>query len=93
MGSRAMRKLTLRVALVFELVLVFLVATVALGVMGLGLARTTAVLALLDGATLRVDVVQFTICPTNVSPCFKARPRRFYDVAYRRGCSRSLGDP
>ncbi len=47
--------LTLSVARVFELVL--LVATVALCVMGLGLARTTAVLALLDRTTLRVYVV------------------------------------
>jgi hypothetical protein len=54
---QAVRELTLRVALVFELVLVFLVATVALGVVRLGLAGTTTVLALLDGATLRVDVV------------------------------------
>jgi hypothetical protein len=44
--------LTLRVALVFELVLVLLLATVTLGVMGLGLARTTTVLALLDRTTL-----------------------------------------
>jgi hypothetical protein len=39
------------------LVLVFLVATIALGVVRLGLARAATVLALLDGATLRVDVV------------------------------------
>jgi uncharacterized membrane protein YhaH (DUF805 family) len=50
-------KLTLRVAHVFVLVLVFLLATVALGVMRLGLARAAAVLALLDRTTLRVDVM------------------------------------
>jgi hypothetical protein len=55
-------ELTLRVALVFELVLVFLVATVALGVVRLGLACTATVLALLDGATLRVNMVQLAIC-------------------------------
>jgi hypothetical protein len=59
--------LTLRVALVFELV--FLVATIALGVMRLGLARTTTVLALLDGTTLGVDVVKFAIYMARVSPC------------------------
>lgn len=46
------------------LVLVFLIATVALGVMRLGLACAATVLALLDWATLRVDVVQFSICET-----------------------------
>jgi hypothetical protein len=60
-SSRAMRALTLRVALVFVLVLVFLVATVAFGMVRLGLARTTTVLALLDGATLGVDVMQLAI--------------------------------
>jgi hypothetical protein len=58
--------LTLRVALVFELV--FLVATIALGMMRLGLARTTTVLALLDGTTLGVDVVKFAIYMARVSP-------------------------
>jgi hypothetical protein len=58
---RVVAKLTLGVALVFDLVLVFLVATIALGVVRLGLARTTTVLALLDGATLGVDVVQLAI--------------------------------
>ena len=53
--------LTLRVALVFELVLVLFVAAVAFGVVGLGLARTTTVLALLDRTTLGVDMVQFAI--------------------------------
>lgn len=54
--------LTLRVALVFVLFLVLLVATVALGVVGLGLARAATVLALLDRTTLGVDVVQFAVC-------------------------------
>ena len=39
------------------LVLVFLVAAVALGMVRLGLASAATVLALLDWATLRVDVV------------------------------------
>jgi hypothetical protein len=52
---RAVCELTLRVALVFKLV--FLVATIALGVVRLGLASTTTVLTLLDGATLRVDML------------------------------------
>lgn len=43
------------------LVLVFLIATVAFGVVRLGLASTATVLALLDWATLGVDVVQFAI--------------------------------
>jgi hypothetical protein len=47
--------LTLGVALVFELVL--FVATVALCMVRLGLASAATVLALLDGATLGVDVV------------------------------------
>ena len=64
----AWHNLTLRVALVFVLVLVFLVATVALGVVRLGLARTATVLALLDGATLGVDVVQLAIYKAKVSP-------------------------
>jgi hypothetical protein len=54
--------LTLRVALVFVLFLVLLVATVAFGVMGLGLARTATVLALLDRTTLGVDMEQWAIC-------------------------------
>ena len=49
------------IALVLELVLVFPIATIALGVMRLELARTTTVLALLDGATLGVDVMQFSV--------------------------------
>lgn len=55
------QNLTLRVTLVFVLVLVLLVAAVTLGVMGLGLARTATVLALLDRTTLRVDVVKLAI--------------------------------
>lgn len=51
--------MSLRVALVF--VLVLLLATIALGVVRLGLARAATVLALLDGATLGVDVVQFAL--------------------------------
>jgi uncharacterized membrane protein len=47
--------LTLGVALVFELVL--FVAAVALCMVRLGLASAATVLALLDGATLGVDVV------------------------------------
>jgi hypothetical protein len=58
--------LTLRVALVLQLVL--LLATIAFGVVRLGLARTATVLALLDGTTLGVDVVQFAICRARVSP-------------------------
>lgn len=54
--------LTLGVAAVFVLVLVFLITTVALGVMRLGLACAATVLALLDWATLRIDVVQFSVC-------------------------------
>jgi hypothetical protein len=68
---RALCSLTLRVALVFELVLVFLVTTIAFGVMRLGLASTTAVLTLLDGATLRVDMVQVAICEAKVSICLR----------------------
>jgi hypothetical protein len=51
--------LTLRVALGF--VLVFLVPTIALGVVRLGLARAATVLALLDRAAFGVDMVQFAI--------------------------------
>ena len=42
-------------------VLVFFVATIALGVVGLGLARTATVFALLDGTTFGVDVVEVSI--------------------------------
>ena len=42
-------------------VLVLLVATVAFGMVGLGLARAATVFALLDGAALGVDVVQITV--------------------------------
>jgi hypothetical protein len=66
---RAVRKLTLGVAVVFKLVLVLFVATIALGVMGLGLASTTTVLTLLDGATLRVDMMQVAVCKVTISPC------------------------
>jgi hypothetical protein len=59
--------LTLRAALVFELVLVLLLATVAFGVMGLGLARTATVLALLDRTTLRVNMLEFSICEVDTS--------------------------
>jgi hypothetical protein len=45
-------------------VLVLLVATIALGVVGLGLARTATVFALLDGTTFGVDVVQISILRT-----------------------------
>ena len=48
---------TLGVALVFWPVLVLFVAAVAFGVVRLGLACTTTVLALLDGTTLGIDVV------------------------------------
>jgi hypothetical protein len=75
-GIQSVRKLTLRVALVFEPVLVFLVATVALRVVGLGLACTATVLALLDGATLGVDVVQFAIYGVPVSLRTNAPHRR-----------------
>lgn len=53
--------LTLRVALVFVLLLVLLVSTIALGMVRLGFACATTVLALLDGTTLWIDVVQFAI--------------------------------
>jgi hypothetical protein len=49
------------------LVLVLLLATVTLGVMGLGLARTTTVLALLDRTTLGVDVMQLAVCAMAIS--------------------------
>jgi len=52
---------SLRVAFVLVQVLVLLVATIALGVVGLGLARTATVFALLDGTTFGVDVVQIAI--------------------------------
>jgi hypothetical protein len=61
-STRTMHNLTLRVTLVFGLVLVFLLAAIAFGVMRLGLARTTTVLALLDRATLGVDMVKFAVC-------------------------------
>jgi len=53
--------MSLRVAFVFVQVLVLLVATITLGVMRLGLARTATVLALLDRTTLGVDVVEIPI--------------------------------
>jgi hypothetical protein len=58
-------------------------------VVRLGLARTTTVLALLDGATLGVDVVQLAICRLSQS----RRGARVSGEAYHRGCSRSRGDP
>lgn len=69
-STRVVRALTLGVALVFELVLVFLVATITLGMVRLGLARATTMFALLDGTTLWVDVVQLAICRRVVSPGF-----------------------
>jgi hypothetical protein len=69
-SMRVVARLTLDITLVFDLLLVFLVATVALGVVRLGLARTTTVLALLDGTTLGVDVVQLTICRATISTDF-----------------------
>jgi hypothetical protein len=56
--------LTLGVALVFGLVL--FVAAVALCMVRLGLASAATVLALLDGATLGVDVVQLAVCVTGL---------------------------
>jgi hypothetical protein len=53
--------MSLRLAFVLVRVLVLLVATVAFGVVGLGLARTATVFALLDGAALWVDMVQIAI--------------------------------
>ena len=47
--------LTLRVALVFAFVL--FVTTIAFGVVGLGLAGTSTMLALLDRTTLGVDMM------------------------------------
>jgi hypothetical protein len=49
-------------ALLFGDVFVFLVTTVALGMVRLGLARTTAMLALLDWTALGIDVLKFAIC-------------------------------
>lgn len=49
--------LTLRVALVFAFVLVLFITTIAFGVVGLGLAGTSTMLALLDRTTLGVDVM------------------------------------
>jgi hypothetical protein len=69
-SMRVVARLTLGVTLVFDLLLVFLVATVALGVVRLGLARTTTVLALFDRATLGVDMVQLTICRATISSGF-----------------------
>jgi len=48
-------------------VLVLLVATITLGVMRLGLARTATVLALLDRTTLGVDVVEIPIFKTKLA--------------------------
>jgi hypothetical protein len=69
-SMRVVARLTLGVTLVFDLLLVFLIATVALGVVRLGLARTTTVLALFDRATLGVDMVQLTICRATISSGF-----------------------
>jgi hypothetical protein len=80
--------LTLGIALVFELVL--FVATVAFGVVGVGLASAATVLALLDGATLGVDVVQFAICGRWL---VRRRASIAGDTTYHCGCSRSLGGP
>jgi hypothetical protein len=92
-SSRAMRALTLRVALVFVLVLVFLVATVAFGMVRLGLARTTTVLALLDGATLGVDVMQLAIWTERRNELAVASGTHRVRRAYRCECIRSLDDP
>jgi hypothetical protein len=58
LSGAASEKLTLQVVLVL---LVLLVTAVALGVVGLGLASTTAMLALLDRTTLGVDVMELPI--------------------------------
>jgi len=52
---------TIVVNLDVALDLVFFVAAVALGVMRLGLARTTAVFTLLDRTALGIDMMQFSI--------------------------------
>jgi hypothetical protein len=90
--------LTLRVALVFMLVLVLLLATVTLGVMRLGLARTTTVLALLDRTTLGVDVVQLAICEeydlaSRSSKMMRTRREGASVDTYHGVCIRSHGDP
>lgn len=94
--ARKSSMLTLSVALVFVLVLVLLLATVALGVMRLGLARAATVLALLDRTTLRVDVVQLAICRRHnlasrsdkTASCEGASVDTYHGV-----CSRSHDDP
>lgn len=74
--------------------LVLLLATIALGVVRLGLARAATVLALLDGATLGVDVVQFALCETGFSSCFDCENSlRVAEEIYHCGCNRSLDGP
>lgn len=88
MDGRASYDHTRRIAFVFGSVL--LIATIALGVMRLGLAGTTTVLALLDRATLGVDVVQLAICEESL---VRRAIEPNAEATYRHGCSRSLGDP
>ena len=73
-------------------VLVLLVAAVALGVVGLGLARTATVLALLDGATLGVDVVQISVLTTLLALALRQCVAMCLE-AYQCGCNRSLDGP
>jgi hypothetical protein len=76
--------LTLRVALVFAFVLVLFITTVAFGVVGLGLAGTTTVLALLDRTTLGVDMMQLAISMSAAAHtvAFDARGTRPFFAVY-----------
>lgn len=60
-AGMALATLVMRLRITLLLELVLLVATVALCVVRLGLTCAAAVLALLNGATLGVNVVQFSI--------------------------------
>jgi hypothetical protein len=92
--------LTLRVAVVFAFVLVLFVAAFAFGVVGLGLASTTTMLALLDRTTLRVDMMQLAIySDTRSAHTLKRQqsqqtwPESWREEIYQYECSRSRGDP
>lgn len=89
----AMCRLTLCVALVLELVL--LVAAVTLCMVRLGLTRTATVLALLDGTTFGIDVMQFSIWVASLAHGTKGRIWSTPSVgaAYHCGCSRSHDGP
>jgi len=92
--------LTLRVAVVFAFVLVLFVAAFAFGVVGLGLASTTTMLALLDRTTLGVDMMQLAIySDTRSAHTLKRQqsqqtwPESWHEEIYQYECSRSRGDP